>query len=217
MLDEIPRCDAYWGERPGQRRPGALDGPTEPVLWSTTRAILGGLIMKKLALIAVVAATSLALSTGALAHDDGGGDGGGSGGSGSCTPCSFQGVYVGAPLNQAVSLSGSNVNATASGSSSYANNNIATNTFGVKIMAATNQVASISGSNVNATASGANSEAKNNLASNIGPVYVAAALNQAVSASGSNINATASGAWSQAVNNLATNNGCQTCSAPLPR
>ena len=128
-----------------------------------------------------------------------------------CSICAWKGVYVGAALNQTLTMNGSNAKASAEGSNTSANNNIASNTYGVKIGAATNQTATFNGSNVIAKAEGSNTAAQNNVASNIGDVYVATALNQTATFNGSNVVAVAKGSNTRAVQNLATNNACQTC------
>lgn len=127
-----------------------------------------------------------------------------------CNVCSHD-VVIKANQNQVTKLFWSSSTATANGASSYAANNMSSNTSGVLINASSDQLTDLSGTVVLAEANGANSSAQNNLASNIGSVGVGASQYQAVIAGGSFIKAVANGANSRAIQNMSSNNGCQSC------
>ena len=122
-----------------------------------------------------------------------------------------QDIKLLAPTIQSTTLFGSSTSATASGTESYAGNNMSSNTFGVLIKANSTQTTDLSGTHVLAEASGYQSSASNNLASNIGQVGVGATQSQYVKATLSNITAKASGSGATAVQNLSSNNACLSC------
>jgi hypothetical protein len=154
-----------------------------------------GSIMKKFALIALLATSSVAFA--------GGGHGHGHGGS--------TGPVIDGPSLQVAVFNKSSVSNTASGSQADAKQNISSNSGNVKVEAAQIQLTTTDKSAVTNKASGGDSYAKQNLSSNDGSVKIDAASIQVTSAKNSHIANLASGYKTSAVQNIASNNGCDKC------
>ena len=163
--------------------------------------------MKKLAILALVAMSTVAFA------------GGGHGNplppnnppTQVCGVCETNDINVGAPQLQVTMLKGTSSVANASGSQSYASNNMSSNTYGVDLRAPSIQITALKDSGVLAEASGSESKAQNNLASNVGSVAVNAAQIQVVAGKGDWIASYASGYKSRAIQNFSTNNACVGC------
>ncbi len=162
--------------------------------------------MKKLAIIAFAAMSTIAFA----ADSDRNGNHNG-GGNQSCAVCETNDINVGAPQIQIAVAKGGSTVANASGTDTRAGNNMSTNTYGVDLRAKSVQITALKNTTVNADASGTSTVAQNNMASNIGSVAVNAPQLQVVAKSGEYVSAVASGTRTKAINNFATNNACLTC------
>ena len=152
-----------------------------------------GIIMKKLAILTLLAASGAVFASGG--HSSG----------------SSSGPVINADSLQVAMIKNSAVKNTASGSESDAKQNISSNAGKVRVDDEQEQITVIKNSSVTNEAKGSKSFAGQNLSSNVGDVRINDDSTQVTYVKNSLVANLAKGYKSKAVQNIASNNGCDTC------